>query len=95
MKCFQCLHFKPSETYPKLGVCGLSNEAVLGVGEACEKVSSKFEVLRDKLKRDGWLYCVSCRKLITTEDELLEHLDEVSADFLIDEFAWEDLPASD
>ncbi len=95
LKCIQCLYFKPSETYPTIGICGLSNEVVLRNREACGEARSKFEVLKDRLRKDGWLYCVSCRTLITTEDELLKHLDELSVEYLIDELAWEDIPVGD
>ncbi len=78
-----------------IGVCGLSSEVVLRDREACGEAHGKLEVLRDRLRRDGWLYCVSCRMLITTEDELLKHLDELSVDYLIDESAWEDIPVGD
>lgn len=67
--------------------------------ETCSSFRIKtFEDIRDSLTRKGWVYCVSCRRTLTSLEELEEHTSRshtVSDDVLVDDVVSEEALSGD
>lgn len=96
--CRHCVYFKPHIYFPYIGYCAITREGVYEKVEVCEKFrKTSLEELREILRREGWVYCVSCRKTIVDEKELVEHMEKhvVAVDVVIDEAVAEEAPLAD
>lgn len=100
-ECVQCTHFKPHLHYPYVGLCVVKGEVREGTGrvETCSSFRIKtLNEIRDSLTRKGWVYCVPCRRTLTTLEELEEHAlrgHTISDDVLIDDVVSEEALSGD
>lgn len=75
-----------------------STEMVTENVEVCSSFrKSSIDELKEILKREGWIYCISCRKVILSEEELENHLKEhiVVSGIVMDEAIAEEAPTAD
>ena len=67
-------------------------------GETCENYRVvSVEELKNILKKQGYLYCVTCKQYLFTEEELEDHIKHhtVIAGLVRDEGAPEEIPSAD
>jgi thioredoxin-related protein len=98
--CIHCIYFKPNVHYPYLGLCVLKIEqgSTVETVEVCENFKeASLDELKQTLKSQGWLYCITCRKTITDEEELESHVKNhvVVSGVVIDEAISEEAPLGD
>ncbi|MCC6016761.1 MAG: hypothetical protein LM582_06950 [Desulfurococcaceae archaeon] len=98
--CIHCVYFKPNIHYPYLGLCILKIElgSVVETVEICDKFKeTSLGELKQVLKQQGWLYCLTCRKTIVDEEELEKHFKEhiVVSGVVVDEAVSEEAPVGD
>lgn len=96
--CKHCVFFKPNIYYPFIGYCILREEGTRIKVEVCRDFrKSSFEELKNILREQGWLYCVTCGRVITDEKELEEHVREhlITTGVVIDEAVSEEAPMGD
>ncbi|MCS7110916.1 MAG: hypothetical protein RMI45_05190 [Ignisphaera sp.] len=97
--CSRCVYFKPHIYFPYVGYCVIKQgTAVHQELTVCESFKpSSVDELRGFLRREGWLYCVNCRRFIYTEVELEEHARQhlVSPGVVLDEAIAEEAHAGD
>ncbi len=99
-KCFHCIYFKPNIYFPYIGLCRVREEVESAekLVEKCDKFrESSIHELREVLRRQGWLYCITCRETIVDESELEKHVKEhiVVEGVVIDEAVVEEAPSGD
>jgi len=97
--CSRCVFFKPNIYFPYIGYCVVKDDAKLheepAVCESFKPVS--LDELKKALREQGWLYCVNCREVIHTLEELEKHVSRhlVSTGVVIDEAVAEEAHSSD
>ncbi|MCI4408097.1 MAG: hypothetical protein JHC26_03310 [Thermofilum sp.] len=75
--CTGCVYFKPHVYVPYIGFCNLYRTDVIDRAAPCESFKPvSLEDLAKHLEENGWLYCINCRKIITTREELEKHFQE-------------------
>ncbi|MEM0348054.1 MAG: hypothetical protein QXS63_01220 [Zestosphaera sp.] len=100
-ECAQCTRFKPHLYYPYIGLCVAKDEVREGRRrvEGCPYFRAKtLDEVRESLTRKEWVYCVSCRKTLTSVEELEEHVMKGHAVFeevLVDDVVAEEAPSGD
>ena len=98
--CINCVYFKPNIYHPYLGLCILKTESgsVVEIVEICDKFKeTSLDELKQVLKQQGWLLCLTCRKTIVDEEELEKHFKEhiVVSGIVIDEAVSEEAHVGD
>jgi len=97
-ECAQCVYFEPNSAYPLLGYCRINNEASLGIIEACGSFRrASVDELKKELEKNGWLFCVTCGRVLSSEEELAQHLGKhlVSSKIIIDDGVAEEAYSAD
>ncbi len=96
--CSSCVFFKVHDLFDYIGYCTIKDELIVGGESGCPHYkpvdkSQLVELLRER----GWIYCVTCKKPIYSEEELDEYLEKyrVNVDFFNDTVAAEESPAAD
>lgn len=96
--CSRCIFFKPHIYFPYIGFCIIRDTSVVDNIEICNDFKpSSLDELKRALAENGWLYCVTCRKIILSEEELEKHIKEhfVTSSVFIDDVIAEETPAGD
>jgi len=71
------VYFKPHVYVPYIGSCNVYRTDVIEKAAPCESFKPvSWEDLARHLEEYGWLYCVNCRRIITTREELEKHYHE-------------------
>jgi len=71
------VYFKPHVYVPYIGSCNVYRTDVIEMAAPCESFKPvSWEDLARHLEEYGWLYCVNCRRIITTREELEKHYHE-------------------
>ncbi|MCI4436589.1 MAG: hypothetical protein JHC33_07245 [Ignisphaera sp.] len=78
----------------------MKNESrlVVETAEICDKFKeASLDELKQVLKQQGWLYCLTCRKTIVDEEELEKHFKKhtIVSGVVIDEAVFEEAPIGD
>jgi len=80
---------------PFLGLCGVSGSIVTEDSSICESfIKATQEELRRVLTLRGWLYCPTCRKVLTVEEELAKHEHNLT-EVYVDDVVSEEAPSGD
>jgi len=100
MSCLRCVYFKPNSILPYVGYCevkGRVESAPEHLTPCGDFKEASIDELKAVLRKDGWVYCVTCASTITSEEELLEHYRKhvVVPGALVDESVVEEAPGGD
>lgn len=96
--CRKCVFFKAHDLFDYIDYCSIRKELVIPEHEECPHYR---EVTRDQLakiiREQGWLYCITCRKVIHSVEELDEYLNKhiIVQETFSDDVASEESPAAD
>jgi len=98
-RCRSCIFFRSYDFMDNFGYCIKGNVIVdpsnVSVCDNFREVT--IEDLKEQIRVHGFVYCATCRKFITSIDELEEHINKhlVTYGFIRDEVAPEEIPTAD
>ncbi len=97
-RCLRCIFFKVHSLFPYLGYCEKRGEVIVSSPKECGDFKQvDLDYLKEIVEKEGSVYCVTCRKPITSIKELEEYMKEhvIVSRTIVDEVVSEETPTAD
>ncbi len=96
--CGRCRHYHPHDLFAFIGLCAHTHDLVIKAAarDGCDAFEEpSVESHRRVLRRQGWLRCYSCHRVLFAIEELLAHQDDaVGGSVFSDTVAAEEAPTA-
>jgi len=91
--CIFCAKYLPNANFPWIGLCDREGRLTVSK-QSCENfVEADW---RKVFEEGGWVHCLTCRKPLYSEQELMSHVGHIIAlELCPDDVACEDSPGGD